>query len=79
MNLQEVAGGKKFLELLLEAVNFTAYRLIRRTLHYLMPPPRHSSSLDATCGLSTDSFEFTSNIALIAVSDNCFAFSLRNC
>ena len=37
------------------------------------------SSLDATCGLSTDSFEFTSNIALIAVSDNCFAFSLRNC
>lgn len=37
------------------------------------------SSLDATCGLSTDSFDFTSNIALIAVSDNCFAFSLRNC
>ena len=36
-------------------------------------------SLDATCGLSTDSFEYTSNIALIAVSDNCFAFSLRNC
>ena len=32
MNLQEVAGGKKFLELLLEAVNFTGYRLIRRTL-----------------------------------------------
>jgi len=32
VNLQEVAGGKKFLELLLEAVNFTGYRLIRRTL-----------------------------------------------
>ena len=31
VNLQEVAGGKKFLELLLEAVNFTGYRLIRRT------------------------------------------------
>ena len=31
MNLQEVAGGKKFLELSLEAVNFTGYRLIRRT------------------------------------------------
>ena len=26
-----------------------------------------------------DLFLFTSNIALIAVSDNCFAFSLRNC
>ena len=35
------------------------------------------SSLDATCGLSTDSFEFASNIALIAVSDNCFAFLLE--
>ena len=32
MNLQEVAGGKKFLELLLEVVNFTSYCLIRRTL-----------------------------------------------
>ena len=32
VNLQEVAGGKKFLALLLEAVNFTGYRLIRRTL-----------------------------------------------
>jgi len=32
VNLQEVAGGKKFLELLLEAANFTGYRLIRRTL-----------------------------------------------
>ena len=32
VNLQEVAGGKKFLELLLEAVNITGYRLIRRTL-----------------------------------------------
>ena len=32
VNLQEVAGGKKFLELLLEEVNFTGYRLIRRTL-----------------------------------------------
>jgi len=32
VNLQEVAGGKKFLELSLEAVNFTGYRLIRRTL-----------------------------------------------
>ena len=32
VNLQKVAGGKKFLELLLEAVNFTGYRLIRRTL-----------------------------------------------
>ena len=32
VNLQEVAGGKKFLELLLEAVNFTGYLLIRRTL-----------------------------------------------
>jgi len=32
VNLQEVAGGKKFSELLLEAVNFTGYRLIRRTL-----------------------------------------------
>ena len=32
VNLQEVASGKKFLELLLEAVNFTAYCLIRRTL-----------------------------------------------
>ena len=32
MNLQKVAGGKKFLELVLEAVNFTGYRLIRRTL-----------------------------------------------
>ena len=31
-NLQKVAGGKKFLELLLEAVNFTDHRLIRRTL-----------------------------------------------
>ena len=33
VNLQEVAGGKKFLELLLEAVNFTGYHLIRRTLY----------------------------------------------
>ena len=33
MNLKEVAGSKKFLELLLEAVHFTGYRLIRRTLH----------------------------------------------
>jgi len=33
VNLQKVAGGKKFLELLLGAVNFTGYRLIRRTLH----------------------------------------------
>ena len=33
MNLQEVAGGKKFSELLLDAVNFTGYRLIKRTLH----------------------------------------------
>jgi len=33
VNLQEVEGGKKFLELSLEAVNFTGYRLIRRTLH----------------------------------------------
>jgi len=33
VNLQKVAGGKKFLELLLEAVNFTrGYRMIRRTL-----------------------------------------------
>jgi len=32
VNLQQVAGGKKFLELSLEAVNFTGYRLIRRTL-----------------------------------------------
>ena len=32
MNLQKVAGGKKFLELVLEAVNFTGYRLIRRIL-----------------------------------------------
>ena len=32
VTLQEVAGGTKFLELLLEAVNFTGYRLIRRTL-----------------------------------------------
>jgi len=32
VNFQQVAGGKKFLELLLEAVNFTSYRLIRRTL-----------------------------------------------
>ena len=31
-NLQKVAGGKKFLELLLEMVNFTGYRLIRITL-----------------------------------------------
>ena len=33
VNLQKVAGGKKFLELLLEVVNFTGYRLIRRTLY----------------------------------------------
>ena len=33
VNLQEVAGSKRFLELLLEAVNFTSYRLIRRTLN----------------------------------------------
>ena len=32
VNLQKVAGSKKFLELLLEAVNFTGYCLIRRTL-----------------------------------------------
>jgi len=32
VNLQEVAGGKKFLELLLEAVNFSDYHLISRTL-----------------------------------------------
>ena len=32
VNLQKVAGGKKFLELLFEAVNFTGYGLIRRTL-----------------------------------------------
>ena len=32
VNLQEVAGGKKFLELLLEAINFTSYCLIRITL-----------------------------------------------
>jgi len=32
VNLQKVAGGKKFLELLLEAVNFIGYRLIWRTL-----------------------------------------------
>ena len=35
VNLQKVAGGKKFLELLLQAVNFTGYRLIRRTLTQL--------------------------------------------
>ena len=32
VNLQEVAGGKNRLLLLLEAVKFTGYRLIRRTL-----------------------------------------------
>ena len=32
VNLQEVAGGKNRLLLLLEAVNFTGYGLIRRTL-----------------------------------------------
>ena len=32
VNLQQVASGKKFLELSLEAVNFTGCRLIRRTL-----------------------------------------------
>ena len=32
VNLQEVAGGKNYFLLLLEAVNFTSYRLIRRTL-----------------------------------------------
>ena len=32
VNLQEVAGGKNRLLLLLEAVNFTRYRLIRRPL-----------------------------------------------
>jgi len=32
VNLQKVAGRKKFLELLLEAVNFTGSHLIRRTL-----------------------------------------------
>ena len=32
VNLQEVAGGKKFLKLLLGAVKFTGYRLIWRTL-----------------------------------------------
>jgi len=37
VNLQEVAGGKKFLELLLEAVNFTGYRLIRRSLSLKVP------------------------------------------
>ena len=37
MNLQKVAGGKKFLELLLEAVNFTSYGLIRRTLPMIEP------------------------------------------
>ena len=36
VNLQEVAGGKKFLELLLVAVNFTGYRLIRKTLSVLL-------------------------------------------
>ena len=33
VNLQEVAGGKKFSELLPDAINFTGYRLIRRTLN----------------------------------------------
>ena len=32
VNHQEVAGGKNCCLLLLEAVNFTGYRLIRRTL-----------------------------------------------
>ena len=32
VNLQEVARSKKFLELLLQVVNFTGYRLIRRPL-----------------------------------------------
>ena len=32
VNRQEVAGGKNYCLLLLEAVNFTGYRLIRRTL-----------------------------------------------
>ena len=32
MNFTEVVRGKKFSELLLEVVNFTGYRLIRRTL-----------------------------------------------
>ena len=32
VNLQEVAGGKNCCLLLLEVVNFTGYRLIRRTL-----------------------------------------------
>ena len=36
MNLQEVAGGKKFLELLLGVKNFTGYRLIRRTMQQNM-------------------------------------------
>ena len=37
VNLQKVAGVKKFLELLLEAVNFTSYHLIRRTLPMIEP------------------------------------------
>ena len=33
----DFAGGKKFLGQLLEAVNFTGFRLIRRTLHPQAP------------------------------------------
>ena len=36
VNLQEVAGPKNCCLLLLEAVNFTSYHLIRRTLYVML-------------------------------------------
>ena len=43
-NFPGVASDKKFLELLLKAVNFTGYRLIRRTVFIIMGIPKITSS-----------------------------------
>ena len=45
VNLQKVAGGKKFLELLLEAVN------------YQLPPDKENTAYDRTCFKFWESFE----------------------
>jgi len=57
VNLQEVAGGKKFLELSLEAVNFTGYRLIRRTLMLHMQLVTHVHVIQVTTALFATTVE----------------------
>ena len=56
MNLQEVAGGKKFLKLLLEAVNFTGYHLIMRTLPTILISAQSASPLTSSVFQNMDRY-----------------------